>query len=100
MQTISVPVLNRRNVGKLKRRYVKIPGLGNTAINKAYEFSDEQVIDVILCRLRGEPSLRIASRLGIRDCLVRSWFNGVTRRLCGIEAERRFRREQYLRLRS
>lgn len=55
------------------------------------KLEDEAVIVAILRVLTGEPASEVAGDLGVTRTVVTNWCEGVNRRKCSIEAERRYR---------
>lgn len=57
------------------------------------KLDDEAVIAAILRVMEGDVTpAEIAKELGVNDTVVRNWCDGVNRRKCSIEAERRYRK--------
>lgn len=74
---------------KLKRKRSLLPG-SNSHFGHS-KVTDEQVVDAIVACLLGEPVCMVAERLGVSGHAVAQWHQGISRRKCGIRAEKKYR---------
>lgn len=75
------------------RKKVRLPAMQSEKGRHSCKLTDEEVIAVIIEHLYGACVRRIAKRLGINWTVVDHWCEGLNRRRCWIEADRRYREQ-------
>lgn len=88
-----VDVHGGAGVNPSRRKKDPIPGMHPEAGRQHCKLSDEEVIAIIIEHMRGTDYRRIAAHLEIRWTQVYAWCEGVNRRGCWIEADRRYREQ-------
>lgn len=76
-----------------RRKKEHIPGLQPEKGQHHRKLTDEEVIAVIIEHLFGADVRRLAKRLGLNWTVVDHWCEGLNRRRCWIEADRRYREQ-------
>ncbi len=87
---ITSPVMGRLPYRRPPKRRRSQPIPGMCTEKRAIKFTDEQVIQAILDHLGGKTQREIADDLGASRETVGAWCQGTIRRLCQMEAERRW----------